>query len=82
MIASAAESSKQDAKEVAKRLLKSGAIKVAKPPDKEREGLGFKRSKSLARKRIGADKPAGFKPFQPDPEREALPSTGFSIAPK
>ncbi|XP_015786707.1 negative elongation factor E [Tetranychus urticae] len=78
----AAESSKQDAKEVAKRLLKAGAIKLAKPPDKEREGQGFKRSKSLARKKIGADKPAGFKPFQPDPERETLPSTGFSMAPK
>ncbi len=54
-----------DAKEVAKKLLKSGKIHAIKGPDsKERQDSGFKRSKALERKRcVGADKPGGYQPF-------------------
>ena len=52
---------KQDAKELAKKLLKSGAISAIKPPDKEKQG--FKRSISLQRKKLEqADKPK-YQPF-------------------
>ncbi|XP_074597433.1 negative elongation factor E [Brevipalpus obovatus] len=60
-----AGASKQDAKEVAKRLLKSGVIQVPKPLEKEKQDQGFKRAKSLMRKRVGIDRPAPFKPFSP-----------------
>ena len=54
-----------DAKEVAKKLLKSGKIHAIKGPDtKDRQESGFKRSKALERKRcVGADKPGGYQPF-------------------
>lgn len=55
----------KDAKEVAKKLLKSGKIHAIKAPDnRERQDSGFKRSKALERKRgIGQDKPGGYQPF-------------------
>ncbi|KPM04776.1 negative elongation factor E-like protein [Sarcoptes scabiei] len=54
-----------DAKEVAKKLLKSGKIQAIKVPDKkERQESGFKRSKAHERKRCtGTDKPGGYQPF-------------------
>jgi len=54
-----------DAKEVAKKLLKSGKIHAIRGPDsKDRQHSGFKRSKALERKRCGgADKPGGYQPF-------------------
>lgn len=53
---------KQDAKELAKKLVKSGAISM-KPPEKEKQG--FKRSKNSQRKKLeqlSADKPK-YQPF-------------------
>lgn len=54
-----------DAKEVAKKLLKSGKIHAIKGPERrERQESGFKRSKALERKRcVGSDKPGGYQPF-------------------
>ncbi|KAH7642609.1 negative elongation factor E [Dermatophagoides farinae] len=54
-----------DAKEVAKKLLKSGKIQAIKAPDnKDRQDSGFKRSKAHERKRCtGTDKPGGYLPF-------------------
>lgn len=56
-----------DAKEVAKKLLKSGKIHAIKAPEnrqKERQDSGFKRSKAHERKRCtGTDKPGGYLPF-------------------
>ncbi|XP_077554151.1 negative elongation factor E [Haemaphysalis longicornis] len=50
--------SKPDAKEVAKKLLKSGAISAIKVENKERHG--FKRSKASERKRSLNDRPGGI----------------------
>lgn len=56
---------KPDAKEVAKKLLKSGAISAIKVENKERQG--FKRPKALERKRNACEKPStsvtGYQPF-------------------
>ena len=57
------ESCKQDAKEVAKKLLKQGTI-ILNKLDKDKKDAGFRKPKAAERKRIGADKPAGFKPFR------------------
>lgn len=54
-------SSKQDAKEVAKKLLKSGAIPAIKPPEKEKQG--FKRSISLQRKKMEQAEKPKYQPF-------------------
>lgn len=53
---------KQDAKELAKKLIKSGAISAIKPPEKEKQG--FKRSKISQRKKLDqlTDKPK-YQPF-------------------
>lgn len=54
-----------DAKEVAKKLLKSGKIQAIKPPENKDRQDGFKRSKAHERKRCtGTDKPGGYLPFQ------------------
>lgn len=47
---------------MAKKLLRTGAISAIKAPEKK-DPQGFKRSKALERKRIGADKPGGYQPF-------------------
>ncbi|XP_055939979.1 negative elongation factor E-like [Argiope bruennichi] len=56
---------KKDAKEVAKILLKTGAISAIKVENKERQG--FKRPKALERKRNACDRAsssvAGYQPF-------------------
>lgn len=56
---------KPDAKEVAKKLLKSGAISAIKVENKERQG--FKRPKALERKRNACERPTpsvtGYQPF-------------------
>lgn len=56
---------KPDAKEVAKKLLKSGAISAIKVENKERQG--FKRPKALERKRNACERPStsvtGYQPF-------------------
>ncbi|GIY85830.1 negative elongation factor E [Caerostris extrusa] len=56
---------KKDAKEVAKILLKTGAISAIKVENKERQG--FKRPKALERKRNACDRTsssvAGYQPF-------------------
>ncbi|XP_015920176.1 negative elongation factor E [Parasteatoda tepidariorum] len=56
---------KPDAKEVAKKLLKSGAISAIKVEHKERQG--FKRPKALERKRNACERTsgsvAGYQPF-------------------
>lgn len=49
---------KPDAKEVAKKLLKSGAISAIKVENKERQG--FKRSKAAERKRSLNERPGGI----------------------
>jgi negative elongation factor E len=51
--------SKADAKEVAKKLLKSGAITAIKVPEKK--DTGFVRKRTLS-SRVG-DKPGGYRPF-------------------
>ncbi|RWS12245.1 Negative elongation factor E-like protein, partial [Dinothrombium tinctorium] len=57
------ETSKQDAKEVAKKLLKSGAISAIKVPDKDKQkGHLFKRPKT-GRKDSSSEKPGGYQPF-------------------
>ncbi|XP_064457999.1 negative elongation factor E-like [Ornithodoros turicata] len=53
-----ATESKPDAKEVAKKLLKSGAISAIKVENKERQG--FKRSKAAERKRSLNERPGGI----------------------
>lgn len=56
---------KPDAKELAKKLLKSGMISAFKVENKERQG--FKRPKALERKRFGCEKISGsvtgYQPF-------------------
>ncbi|RWS22338.1 Negative elongation factor E-like protein [Leptotrombidium deliense] len=81
------ETSKQDAKEVAKKLLKSGAISAIKVPDKDKQkGLHFKRPKS-GRKDSTSEKPGGYQPFSSvhshDSETDfsSIPSdSGLSLA--
>ncbi|XP_035220474.1 negative elongation factor E-like [Stegodyphus dumicola] len=70
---------KPDAKEVAKKLLKSGAISAIKVENKERQG--FKRPKALERKRNACDKTnssvTGYQPFSASHSlEEELPSLG------
>lgn len=74
--------SKPDAKEVAKKLLKSGAISTIKVETKERHG--FKRSKASERKRSLSDRPGGigYQPYAAnhpvvpeDSEKQVLAST-------
>nr|CAG4645866.1 EOG090X0F8Z [Lynceus sp. MCZ IZ 141354] len=52
----------RDAREVAKKLLKSGAIQVAKP-DRSKDSTGFKRSRTLERKLSTTESRVGFQPF-------------------
>lgn len=63
---------KHDAKEVAKKLLKSGAISAIKVENKERQG--FKRPKTLERRRSGPEKLAGtltgYQPFSSSQQPE------------
>ncbi|KAH9397799.1 Serine/threonine-protein kinase N2 [Tyrophagus putrescentiae] len=72
------ESGATDAKEVAKKLLKSGKIHAIKAPEnrqKERQDSGFKRSKAHERKRCtGTDKPGGYLPFHNQHSMEDDPS--------
>lgn len=84
----------KDAKEVAKKLLKSGAISAIRVESKEKQG--FKRSKNLERKLGTSDKAqvSGYQPFQSthpsdDEEKEssspaaaASPSTSVSARPQ
>ncbi|KAG0421327.1 hypothetical protein HPB47_002770 [Ixodes persulcatus] len=71
--------SKPDAKEVAKKLLKSGAISAIKVETKERHS--FKRSKASERKRSLNDRPGGigYQPYAAnhptEEESEAAPSS-------
>ncbi|KAK7066397.1 hypothetical protein SK128_013549, partial [Halocaridina rubra] len=62
----------KDAKEMAKKLIKSGAIKVPERPQTAAEKTTFKRSMGLERKLSGADKaPSGYQPFSTThPEEE------------
>ena len=54
----------RDAREVAKKLLKSGAISAIPKPRNETETAGFKRSRGLERKLSSSDRaPSGFQPF-------------------
>uniref|UniRef100_A0A224YUJ6 Negative elongation factor E n=1 Tax=Rhipicephalus zambeziensis TaxID=60191 RepID=A0A224YUJ6_9ACAR len=71
--------SKPDAKEVAKKLLKSGAISAIKVENKERHG--FKRSKASERKRSLNDRPGGigYQPYAANhPTEDDLEATGTS----
>ncbi|KAK8788534.1 hypothetical protein V5799_021689 [Amblyomma americanum] len=77
--------SKPDAKEVAKKLLKSGAISAIKVENKERHG--FKRSKASERKRSLNDRPGGigYQPYAAnhptDEDSEATGSTASASRP-
>ncbi|XP_057378578.1 negative elongation factor E-like [Daphnia carinata] len=54
----------RDAREVAKKLLKSGAISAIPKPCEKTETTGFKRSRGLERKLSSSDRaPSGFQPF-------------------
>lgn len=54
----------RDAREVAKKLLKSGAISAIPKPSEKYETAGFKRSRGLERKLSSSDRaPSGFQPF-------------------
>ena len=54
----------RDAREVAKKLLKSGAIQAIPKPSEKTETAGFKRSRGLERKLSSSDRaPSGFQPF-------------------
>nr|CAG4641265.1 EOG090X0F8Z [Eulimnadia texana] len=54
----------RDAREVAKKLLKSGAISAITKPVERHETAGFKRSRGLERKLSLSDRaPSGFQPF-------------------
>nr|CAG4635113.1 EOG090X0F8Z [Alona affinis] len=54
----------RDAREVAKKLLKSGAISAIPKPCEKTETAGFKRSRGLERKLSSSDRaPSGFQPF-------------------
>ncbi len=54
----------RDAREVAKKLLKSGAISAIRKPCEKTETAGFKRSRGLERKLSSSDRaPSGFQPF-------------------
>nr|CAG4638786.1 EOG090X0F8Z [Cyclestheria hislopi] len=54
----------RDAREVAKKLLKSGAISAIPKPNEKTETAGFKRSRGLERKLSSSDRaPSGFQPF-------------------
>ncbi|XP_050030810.1 negative elongation factor E [Dermacentor andersoni] len=71
--------SKPDAKEVAKKLLKSGAISAIKVENKERHG--FKRSKASERKRSLNDRPGGigYQPYAANhPTEDESDVTGTS----
>nr|CAG4648302.1 EOG090X0F8Z [Moina brachiata]SVE93308.1 EOG090X0F8Z [Moina brachiata] len=54
----------RDAREVAKKLLKSGAISAIPKPTEKSETTGFKRSRVLERKLSSSDRaPSGYQPF-------------------
>lgn len=54
----------RDAREVAKKLLKSGAISAIPKPSEKHETAGFKRPQGLERKLSSSDRaPTGFQPF-------------------
>lgn len=54
----------RDAREVAKKLLKSGAISAIPKPSEKTETTGFKRSRGLERKLSSSERaPSGFQPF-------------------
>lgn len=54
----------RDAREVAKKLLKSGAISAIPKPSEKLVSAGFKRSRGLERKLSSSDRaPSGFQPF-------------------
>ncbi|XP_067145409.1 negative elongation factor E [Centruroides vittatus] len=67
---------KKDAKEVAKKLLQSGAISAIKVENKERQG--FKRPKASERKRVGSEKlgstVTGYQPFTSSHPAEEEPA--------
>lgn len=67
---------KKDAKELAKKLLQSGAISAIKVENKERQG--FKRPKGSERKRNGMDKSGstvtGYQPFTSNHPAEEEPA--------
>uniref|UniRef100_T1J1B0 protein kinase C n=1 Tax=Strigamia maritima TaxID=126957 RepID=T1J1B0_STRMM len=75
----------KDAKEAAKKLLKSGAISAIKIENKNK--MGFKRSKNLERKLSTTEKAqvSGYQPFQPahqsDEEEKEKESSTPSSAP-
>ncbi|KAF2355045.1 hypothetical protein FHG87_014201 [Trinorchestia longiramus] len=62
----------KDAKEMAKKLIKSGAIRVPEKQHSNNERTTFKRSMGLERKLSAADKaPSGYQPFSTShPEEE------------
>ncbi|KAL7637942.1 UNVERIFIED_CONTAM: hypothetical protein RMT77_011555 [Armadillidium vulgare] len=62
----------KDAKEMAKKLIKSGAIKVPEKPQPSTEKTTFKRSIGLERKLSAVEKaPSGYQPFSTShPEEE------------
>lgn len=62
----------KDAKEMAKKLIKSGAIRVPEKQHSSNERTTFKRSMGLERKLSAADKaPSGYQPFSTShPEEE------------
>lgn len=67
----------QNAKEVAKKLLKSGAITAIPRTPKRPEQAGFKRPRGLERKLSGTDRTvSGYQPFSAtqldDQETESL----------
>ncbi|CAN7949596.1 unnamed protein product, partial [Ixodes pacificus] len=72
--------SKPDAKEVAKKLLKSGAISAIKVETKERHS--FKRSKASERKRSLNDRPGGigYQPYAANHPTEEESEAAVSLS--
>lgn len=74
--------SKHDAKELVVKKLRTGQIAPIEERKKP-EIQGFKRSKALEKRRLGADKPGGYQPFEPNALKdEAGASEQLSPLPK
>lgn len=77
----------RDAREVAKKLLKSGAISAIPKPTEKLVSAGFKRSRGLERKLSSSDRaPSGFQPFSASqgsmPLTEEQPTSETRTKPK
>lgn len=72
----------RDAREVARKLFKSGAISAIQKPHMKQDQMSFKRPKGQERKRIVPDaNVASYQPFSSTQGSDMIPSAGASTTP-